>query len=563
MGLVTDIRRRVSLDSGAAIRLCGLVGWAVVIWVVVFWRLGYASFWDPDEAVYAQVTREMLRSGDWLAPMYNGAPFFDKPILFYWLQLSSFAAFGETEFAARLVPALSAVALIGATRHAGALFFDVSVGRLAALMVALLPGTVALSAYAILDMTFTAFLFAGVCLVASAAVHDRPRRQWGGYGLILLAVLTKGPLAMVLAGLAFTVALVIVPGARRPLLGLRWITGAILIVVLSSPWFLYMWWRFGYAFIEGYFLRENIWLYSKALYTSTTSGSFFLRVIATGLLPWTPIVVGRLIDALRQARLPTPEGLFLSWAIAVVGFFSFSHFRFDHYVYPAIPALCLLAASAWMQLRRAANIRPHLGVAVGIALVPVILVAAGFVLESRIRIMPIDLARGVVVAPIALVGSGLLFALTLVRLRLRPPVSPIVPAVGLLAVYAVVRLVGLDAFERAKPIKSLAMWVSANAPADATVAAYRLDRWRASMRFYVDRPTTSVNTPEILLEFLNTSGVHYVVARREDYDKAMEAARRLEIVGEQDGLTNTSGRSLRRDRSRARISFVVATDRGW
>lgn len=109
--------------------------------MVAFWRLGFPSFWDPDEAVYAVISRRMLRTGDWLAPIYNGEPFFDKPILFYWLQILSFRIFGATEFAARLVPAVSAIGLIGVTGWAGRVFFNRQVGHLAALIVALLPAT--------------------------------------------------------------------------------------------------------------------------------------------------------------------------------------------------------------------------------------------------------------------------------------------------------------------------------------------------------------------------------------------------------------------------------------
>src|SRR5215210_1476612 len=108
-------------------------GWSLLVWVVMFWRLGDASFWDPDEAVYAQATRAMMRSGDWLVPTYNGQPFFDKPILFYWLQLLAFHALGATESGARIVPAVSGVGVVIATRWAGAAFFDLPVGRLAAL----------------------------------------------------------------------------------------------------------------------------------------------------------------------------------------------------------------------------------------------------------------------------------------------------------------------------------------------------------------------------------------------------------------------------------------------
>src|SRR6476469_9945608 len=59
---------------------------AVLLFVVLFWRLGVPTFWDPDEAHYAETSRELLRTHDWLAPYYNEQPFFEKPIMFHWLQ---------------------------------------------------------------------------------------------------------------------------------------------------------------------------------------------------------------------------------------------------------------------------------------------------------------------------------------------------------------------------------------------------------------------------------------------------------------------------------------------
>src|SRR5262245_62372447 len=54
----------------------------------------------------------MIASGDWLAPYYNDEPFFDKPALFHILQAGAMALIGPTEFGARFVPALAALALI-------------------------------------------------------------------------------------------------------------------------------------------------------------------------------------------------------------------------------------------------------------------------------------------------------------------------------------------------------------------------------------------------------------------------------------------------------------------
>ena len=58
----------------------------VLLFVVLFWRLGTPTFWDPDEAHYAETSREMIATSDWTAPFYNEEPFFDKPVLFHQLQ---------------------------------------------------------------------------------------------------------------------------------------------------------------------------------------------------------------------------------------------------------------------------------------------------------------------------------------------------------------------------------------------------------------------------------------------------------------------------------------------
>src|SRR5438105_1346493 len=104
-------------------RLLRVAGWVLVCWIVFFWRLGYPSFWDPDEAHYAQTSREMLAAHNWLVPTYNGEPFFDKPVLFHWLQMAAFYLLGANELAARLVPALSALGLLWCTAWLGGQLF--------------------------------------------------------------------------------------------------------------------------------------------------------------------------------------------------------------------------------------------------------------------------------------------------------------------------------------------------------------------------------------------------------------------------------------------------------
>ena len=541
-------------------RIAAGLGWILVIWIAIFFRLGYASFWDPDEAYYASASSEMLAAGDWFAPRYNDAPFFDKPILFYILQMLAFAVFGQNEFAARLVPALSAIGLIGSTAWFGAQLFDRRTGTLAALMLALLPATFALKAYAILDMTFVAFLFSGLALVVVAAIRGRHRLQYLGYALVGLAILTKGPLALVLAGLAFAGTLAIAPDIRRPLLSLRWITGLSMSVAISAPWFAYMIWRFGDAFIEGYFLRENLWLYSRPLFASTTSWVFFLRVTAVGLLPWTPLLIGRLVDMARGNRATSEERLLWAWAAAVVGFFTFSHFRLDHYVYAAAPALCLLAAREWNRLRSVERIAPHWGTAVGVAATPVVIVAAGVALGVLIHRAPLDLSPMVALVPLAFVVSGFVLLATLARRRFRTSFpTPIAGAI--LLTYLLALLFVLPQFEQAKPVKRLARELAAIATEHDAVAAYGMNRWNPSWRFYLRRHVRLLQSQAELHAFLQEPGRRFCLLLRDDYDALVGQGLSVAIVSERPGLLVTSGRALRRDRRSAWQTFVVASNR--
>ena len=555
--------------------LFATAGWVVVCWFVFGWRLGYPSFWDPDEATYAETTREMLAAHNWLVPTYDGEPFFDKPPLFFNLQMASFAVFGESELAARLVPALSAVALVLVVWWFGTRLFNRDVGRNAALMFAVLPATFALSSYAIVDMTFTLFLFAGSALVTISALRQvrlkpdpteenrwsppsgGPDLQYAGYILLAAAVLTKGPVALALGGLAFLLSLAIAPEARTPLLRLRWGLGLLIIAALSAPWFLYMWLRFGDAFVTGYVLKENLWLFSGSLYGAQRSLLFYPKVMLVGLLPWTPLLLGRLVDAARGLRIATPERLLWSWAIVVVGFFTVAGFKLDHYVFPAAPALCILCAHAW-DAARTADRRP-IGIVAGLVTIPLLLLATGVILIPGLARVPLDLPAAVRLLPIALIAAGIAMAGQIAR-RWRPASIPFAAVAGLLASYAIVITIGLPAFEAMKPTRRLARIVATLAEEEDQVGMYRLNRWSSSWRFYVGRHSERMETAGELRMFFARPGRHYCAMMRRDYDQLTAEGLRLKIVHQEPGLFTTTGRALRSGAAARRDTFIIVTE---
>lgn len=538
-----------------------MLGCAVLVCIVLFWRLGVPSFWDPDEAHYAETTRELIRTGDWTTPYYNEQPFFDKPILFHLLQAVPMAALGPTELAARLVPALAALALVAVTAWLGVTLASADVAIVAALVLAVSPGLFALARYAILDTVFTAFLFGGASLVTVSALADRRRLQWAGYAAIALAVLTKGPLAIVLCGLTFLLAVAMSGDARRRLLRLHWIAGLFLVVAIAAPWFLWMWHRWDRAFVEGYLLNENLRLFGTSMYARQPGFWFYFQILAAGLLPWTALLVGRMVDDVRRLVRGDPpdafEILLLSWTIAVVGFFTLSQFKLDHYVFPAAPSLCLLCARAWADVRAHPFDPRHAWARVGMHLLGPLLVAVGAG-GGYFLIVRLELPHGAVVVPIALVVAG---AWITARQNLWLHGPPRVPGLALTAIavtYAGILFWVLPALEQRKVVPDLARFVAARASTADRVATYRLNRSNTAFRFYVDRHTALLESPEEAREFFARPEPFYCAMLARAYEEFVAQGVPLRVVYAREGMAATSGRVLWRRHVPA-TEFVIVT----
>ena len=94
-------RRPLFLAVLALVGLCA---------VALFNHLGSLGLMDKTEGLFVEVPRQMLESGDWVTPRWNGETFFDYPVWGYWMVGLSFRLFGITEWAARLPGALAATA---------------------------------------------------------------------------------------------------------------------------------------------------------------------------------------------------------------------------------------------------------------------------------------------------------------------------------------------------------------------------------------------------------------------------------------------------------------------
>jgi 4-amino-4-deoxy-L-arabinose transferase-like glycosyltransferase len=547
---------KVSAQDAALALLATLLGF-----VVLFWRLGTPTFWDPDEAHYAETSREMIATADWSAPFYNEQPFFDKPVLFHQLQATAMRLGGGPEFGARLVPALAALGLVAITVWFGAVMVSRDVGLVAGLMLTACPGVFGLARYAILDTLFTMFMFGGAACLAVSALRDRPHLQWVGYVAIALGVQTKGPIALVLCGLTMLLLMALSADLRRRLLALRWALGLVVIAAVSSPWFVYMYVRFKDGFVNGYVLDENFRLFAGSRFANQPGFWFYFQILAATLLPWTGLLIGRLIDDVRAVvrgeRVDDVETMLWGWTLAVVGFFTLSTFKLDHYVFPAAPALCLLCARTWADVRADQGSSRNRASRVGLHLVGPLLVAVG-VGCGYFLIARLELPRGAVMVPAALTLAGAaLAALASVR-RALPPKVPWLVMIAMIATYAGLILYVLPALEQRKVVPDMAEWVAYHAGPGDRVASFRLNRWTPTYRFYVGRHTTFLEGAEEAEAFFRDPRPFYCLMRRSAYDELVAQGMALQIRYEREGMGATSGRALWRTHTPL-VRFVVVS----
>ncbi|WP_255005178.1 ArnT family glycosyltransferase [Cyanobium sp. ATX 6F1] len=356
-----------------------VLGLTVALGVLLFLRgLGESGLVDETPPLFAAAARAMAETGDWLTPAVNGLPRYDKPPLVYWAMALGYLLPGQPHWnplgtwAANLPTALASIAVMVALAFT-LLRWPQPAGssgrppRWPALTALAAPLAFALSPLVILwgrigvsDGLFTAGVALTLLLFWQA--HADPRRpRWAPWPLLGLAVLAKGPVALLLVGLTLLVFglhqgnLGVLVGRFRPLRGLA------ITALVAVPWFAAELVVEGKPFWDSFFGYHNLQRFSSVVNQHLQPWWYFGPVLVVASLPFTPLLLlglgralGRPRGAGRQANsLPatsppaTSLGAFAAcWLLVVLAFFTVSATKLPSYWLPATPAAALLVALA-------------------------------------------------------------------------------------------------------------------------------------------------------------------------------------------------------------------------
>jgi 4-amino-4-deoxy-L-arabinose transferase-like glycosyltransferase len=315
--------------------------------VCLFSGLGALGLVGPDEPRYAAIARAMAETHDWVTPRLWGAPWFEKPVLYYWAAGIAMRIFGVSEFAARLPSALAALLAVVSIKWTAVRSYGVGTAWYALLLLPTSAAIIGFSRAASPDM-----LFAGLITAAMAVASEMLQKPRSGpvlriaFGFFLgAAVLAKGPAAVILAGGAVLLWGALSRQWRAPFRFLHPLVVAVFCVT-ALPWYVLCALR-NADFLNVFLWQHNFQRYLTPVFEHRQPFWFYVPVILIASMPWIVLFACALYRKGNSEPWRSSPGLFfLCWAIFPFLFFSLSQSKLPGYILPSIPPMFLLMSRA-------------------------------------------------------------------------------------------------------------------------------------------------------------------------------------------------------------------------
>jgi len=339
--------------------------------IIFILGLGSTGLVDETPPLFAAASRAMSESGDWLTPKVNGMFRFDKPPLIYWL-MGFFYSLPKNEIwdslgtvSARLPSALGSLFLT--LMIADTLFCWPQKGDrqfltpiVASLGFALSPLIIIWSRAAVSDALLTGTLGISLLLFWRRMASEINHQCITAWVFLGFAILTKGPVAFVLAILTITSFLCTQRDWKTLLYKINPKKGFLITSLISVPWYVLELIKEGKPFWDNFFGYHNFQRYTSVVNNHSEPFWFFLFIMILASLPFTPFLFYGIFKASKDFLKSSKEicdvketlhTYSLCWLTSVLIFFSISATKLPSYWLPAIPAAAILISNSFINIK--------------------------------------------------------------------------------------------------------------------------------------------------------------------------------------------------------------------
>lgn len=355
----------------------------ISVWLFICATVRFLSI--PDEGRYADISRHMFESGDWLVPRLDGLPFIHKPPMLHWLSSIAMHIFGVHVWVVRLVPILAASLLLIGTYLFVRKYLSQKIAELSILMMATNLLFFGSSQYVNHDLLLATGITLSVFCLVDFSLCNRKAMLFLGYFFAASAFLTKGLIGILIPGmillpwLLYTRQYKRIPAFFNPF-------ALLFLAALTLPW-LYQMQQIYPDFLHYFFIDQQFNRFHSNQFNNKQSWFFYLVILLVSLLPWLLTLRWTgLRTMLQQQRLNLIGQLLIWWLVSVVIFFSIPPSKLAGYILPALTPLIILCAVAFekstlntQQLTRMQKYAPAAFVCL-----------LGFVLAATLYFIPLD-----------------------------------------------------------------------------------------------------------------------------------------------------------------------------
>lgn len=315
--------------------------------------LGSVGLVNTSDAYYTEAAREMLTRRDFVTPYLNFTPFYDKPILTYWLIIASYLSFGVNTFAARLPSALCAIGTSLTLYSLCREFINRRSSFFAALALVAMPLYVIVGHVALTDMPLTLLTTITNLLLLKFLVKGTAKCLVPAYVCMGLAFLCKGPLALVLVATCIGGFLITTSKSlqhfQQRLFSLKPLLAALILVAVALPWFISEHIASGGEFTSYFFIKQNVGRLAGTLQAHQYPAWFYFPFLLGGFLPSLPLLVTAPIvfRQKRTRRFSTSPRVQLTiaavcWLVGTLAVLLVSSSKLPTYLLPLAPPIAIL-----------------------------------------------------------------------------------------------------------------------------------------------------------------------------------------------------------------------------
>jgi 4-amino-4-deoxy-L-arabinose transferase-like glycosyltransferase len=522
---------------------------------------GSSTLWDRDEPRYARVTVEMVESGNYLVPTFNGKIWFDKPILLYWLMSVPVRILGPTELACRFAGVMGTAATLLLTFFIGKKLF----GEKAGLWAEAVLGTTLLMLFvgssALVDGVAMPFIVGAMAIFINRQGNKIRAFDAGAIGILIgLGMLAKGPLGL----LPVFVMIPILWFGRENIGGFirnsLWIC---LAVVIAAGIFL-LWAIPANRAADGELFRVFFGkhIVGRAISPMEGHGGNFLlylpyypAIMVAGFFPWviflpgafSAIIGNRIAPSAclhKQTEGATTRNILLSWIIVTVVLMTIVATKLPHYILFAWPAMAVMTGAViagtgenifnerdrkWLRGGIWFSGLVGLGIAIG-------LIGIGHFTKIAGLVMP-----GLICGVIALTMTAICCYL---QVKEKFTANAKIILAGILVIIMSLLFILLPAVESIKISPFIAKAIRKKTRQSVPVAMYKYAE--PTLNFYIGRKITLLHNENEAIDWLESKETRVLIIPKKDFDEIRDKTHGviLEEIASKKGVNYSKGKSL-------------------